>query len=165
MKKLTFSAMAIAMLFSLFSCEDGQDIDKSSVKQAVNERKIVRLTDAEFQDLANTLGRSIADTLFKFQTSEDSLTFITDLTSSGGIKLKTITPFDHADQTLSEVETQVMDAYEYNIENNLELSANLQKNKDVGYLYSAPVSNDSTAKVLFIEMDKPSIIKKGYLKH
>ena len=156
--------VSVLLVVAAFGCN--RTISKED-QQAINEelrsREIRRITDAQIYDAAMKLGEMIADssqrTLGKqlmHQVNEngtiaaleycnlnaypiiDSLSefFNADIKRTS---LRSRNPMDNPD----ELEGQLLDAYQYNVENSLELSPGIQKLDDGKYLYTKPIIANS----------------------
>jgi hypothetical protein len=157
-----FTRLIISIILLSFFAACNKTISKEEQK-AINEelasRKIRRITDAQIYDAAMKMGDSIASTSQK----KLGMTLMHEVKNNGlakaleycninayplvdslseyfdaDIKRASLRSRNPNDQP-NEMEKQLLDAYQYNLEQGLELTAGVQKIDESSYLYTKPI--------------------------
>lgn len=157
---MKINLFAIAALFiGVFSACNENSLDTRGISEELQNRKIVRITESEIFDLANKTGEEAvkkinesskrqSEALAKDKKTEDAIlacsyASITNLDSLAKaidvFKINKIDTNFKSKILLSEIETQLLDAYKYNRENKLEMTPNLQAINDTLFVYMSPI--------------------------
>ncbi|MFN6944703.1 MAG: hypothetical protein ACK4ND_07125 [Cytophagaceae bacterium] len=151
--------LPIILLISIFfGCDEGNGIDKRTLKKAIDERKIVRLSDAEMMDMANVFGQWIADSLLI--PGADSGRFVSSVKNDFDLRISILSLSDKSSE-MPGIENELIEAYRYNMENGLPLESNLQKRKE-DIVYTAPLKGEGH-RVCFIYFNKAGLVKNREL--
>lgn len=139
--------ISVCLLISLFGCGlENQRVQSESVKEEMKNREIKRISEAQILEKANELGNLIAlksqeilskNLINKIESNnindaivfcnENSSSLIDSLRNKYGVTIKRVSLKNrNPENQPNELESQIIDAYLYNIENNIELSDNVQ---------------------------------------
>ena len=150
-------------LLGLLSCSENNSsrgIDSKEVAQEIKNREVRHIPQAQIVEVATRKGQLIADSV------QESLSrTLTKMLQEKGIEeaakycnlqmLESVKGLEHQylatvkrvrlkgnkpGQMLNEMETQLLDAYRYNAENNLSLDNNVQKSGPEYLLFTAPIT-------------------------
>ncbi|WP_028980755.1 hypothetical protein [Sporocytophaga myxococcoides] len=157
---MKFNLFAIWALFIviLSACNENS-VDTKGISEELQKRKIVRITESEIFDMANKTGENAIrkinesskkefEALIVAKKTEEavrvcSYASINNLDSLAKaidvLKINKIDTNFKSKILLSEIETQLLDAYKYNRENKLEMKPNLQAVNDTLFVYMAPI--------------------------
>ncbi len=157
---LKFNLFAISALFiGIFSACNESSVDTKGISEELQKRKILRISESEIFDMANKTGENAilkinesakrqSEALAKSQKTEEavlacSYASINNLDSLANeinvFKVNKIDTNFKSRILLSEIETQLLDAYKYNRENKLEMKPNLQTINDTLFIYMSPI--------------------------
>ena len=136
-------------------------LDTSHVAEEMKNLEVKRITPAQISLFANEWGTEIVDYLGKNKSN------IANVDSLGALFHATIKKLDlnHINLvSLDKKEQEVIEAYQYSIQNNQPIVPNLQKltNEEI-QLFTAPVAGEKT-QIWRIEFTKKEIIKKASVK-
>ncbi len=161
--------MKIFLGFSFFwmlisGCGNGSEriVNREEVKEAIESRKLIRVTEAEIIKSTYTVGKTIAtsahqglaEKLRRILSKSDTVSAATlcnlkdiealdSLLSVYKAAIKRISPLKANTQTrYTEVEFELLDAYLYQTENKAALSSNVQLLKNNNILYTSPIFLD-----------------------
>ncbi len=157
---MKINLFAISALFIvIFSACNENSVDTKGISEELQNRKKVRITESEIFDLANKTGEEAvrkinesskrqSEALVKDKKTEEavlacSYASITNLDSLANaidvFKINRIDTNFKSKILLSEIETQLLDAYKYNRENKLDMKPNLQAINDTLFVYMSPI--------------------------
>lgn len=138
------------------ACNNAQQMDRQAVLEEMKERELKHVLPGEIMEAAYVQGDSTAQAvqshiIQQYQASGSPLSlseFLQQYVKSGldslekeyEAKIQWIAATDTASSQLTDLEQQILQAYLYNIENNLEVSHNVQRVDDESYLYTKPVT-------------------------
>jgi len=153
--------LSVIIITLIASCSGKQHVDRSAYEEELNEREIKRVTDAELYEAALKVGEKVANLsqqklssnlmrAIKDQGIEEAIRFcnlnayslVDSLKKEYDAEIKRVSakyrnPLDKPDS----LESTILEAYQYNIDNNLELESNVQKthNSD-DFLFTKPIT-------------------------
>ena len=167
----------IILSLLILGCGKTERIDTKEVKEALKQREIRKITDAQITEEGLKLGEIDSKNLLDCINRGDSLSTYTsclDSLSSGRIKSLKVLKRGEATTNLSKAEADLWGAYQYNFERKLELLNNLQDLRDGRLLFTRPLyldSADTSRKIslkkengqssfaiIFIQYDKRKVI-------
>lgn len=153
----------IILVFFLYACSNSREqVDQQAVMKEMEQREIKRVLPGEIMEAAYRQGDTIAtitqqqllnqyhhvDSVSKltefFQTQ--TRTYADSLEKKYKATIRWISPEDTTHHQLSSLEEQILSAYSYNVEQNLEISHNVQRLDDENYLYTKPIFLDDSLK-------------------
>jgi hypothetical protein len=147
-----FSILGISVVF--VSCQpNGERNDSKAVAREMRSRKIRRITDAQILNKTNELGEKVI-TSYQVNWSKKADSSMSSCVpffeafakaQEKGVQVRRL-PF--AAKSLSKafgsIETQLFEAYRYNVANNIALTPNVQKSGDTAMFYTAPLLLDAS---------------------
>lgn len=157
---MKFNLFAIStLIIAIFSACNENSVDTKGISAELQNRKIVRVTESEIFDKANKTGENAIqkinesskkqfEALSEAKKTKEailacSFASINNLDSlAKAIDVFKINKIDTNFKSkihLSEIETQLLDAYKYNRENKLEMKPNLQAVNDTLFVYMSPI--------------------------
>lgn len=125
------------------------NVKNISTKELIKSREIRKVSEVEILQAGMMLGNRVEQEMKEIivQASFDSLIcsfpnpdLFKSLAASNNIDIRMAAPNTTG---LSELETGLLEAYQYNFENGLVLDPSIQKNNNKEVLYVCPVTNDS----------------------
>jgi len=159
---MRFILILICSVLLLSACKGGlTDEQKKAFKEELEQREIKRLTPGEVNDAVFQQGSIIADTLAQVGLTEnfDAATLQTSVLTAEdypvldslnrkykvhirwvGANVSKDTP------VLMPLESQLLDAYLYNVENRQEVGKNVQGIDEKSFLFTQPVLSDKKLK-------------------
>lgn len=159
MRKLLIITASTYLLFAVLQCTSDKKVDTDAVKKEIASREIKKVTEAEIMEKVMELGKSVAldskQTLGKnLQTAlqeggvENAIDFcnlnampLVDSLSKNfdatikRVSLKVRNPEDYP----TELEKQILEAYEYQWKDSISLQANVQPIGEDQYLFTQPI--------------------------
>lgn len=158
----------IGLILSLFlsACNHSREqVDRQAVLNEMGQHEIKRVLPGEVVEAAYTQGDTIARMIqqhllaqYHTSSSESGLSeflqnktraYLDSLEKKYKANIHWISPGDTASNRLSSLERQILKAYLYNVERNLEINHNVQRIDDESYLYTKPIIfNDNHKKEL-----------------
>ncbi len=142
------------------SCDSGQERWQSKeLKKEIASRKLKRVSEADILGLASELGNMIATEAQKRLGSQlkkslqnggpveairfcnvNAYPLLDSFRNSYNVEIRRVSlRIRNPNDTPSEMEAQILDAYQYNIENDIPLDDNLQKIGDTAILFSRAI--------------------------
>lgn len=147
---------SVLLLFSiliLVSCEDVKHPDMDKTIQELKSRKIVRISDEQINAEAEKIASKVFTQLKHGKLDSLQKSFLAE--EAGFLRL-----ISTKKECLSEIESQIFDAYEYNVSHKIPNVRNLQELPSGNYLYSEPFYRDSVFGGLFnVELVKSFVVK------
>jgi hypothetical protein len=159
-KHILLYACCLLVLISCSENNSSRGIDSKEVAQEIKNREVRHIPQAQIVEAATQKGQLIADSVqeslsrtltqvFQEKGIEEAARYC-NLQMLGSVKgleqqyLATVKRVrlkgSKSGQTLNEMETQLLDAYRYNAENNLPLESNVQKSGPEYLLFTAPIT-------------------------
>ncbi|MFC5410651.1 hypothetical protein ACFPMF_15110 [Larkinella bovis] len=145
------------LFFGLYftACTPDRNQNTKELAQEMNDRKIKRVTDAQLTTTVDEWGKSLVQTARKALTTElqkntgdtarcsvGNLPVIQKLAKKYAVTIDLLSAKDTANPVLNTKEQELLAAYFYNAQNNLEQNDNIQKLSDTLFVYNAPVAPD-----------------------
>lgn len=145
-------------LVTLFACDPNEKVKAPGLREAVENRKIKQIHEPEILERAKrmgeefaviaekTLGKALKSTIQEKGVAEaigfcnvNVFPLLRNLQDTNNIIIRRVSFKNrNPNNKPTEFEAQLLDAYHYNVENNIELTANVQKNGD-DYYYVKPI--------------------------
>ena len=172
--KYSFVIFGILLIGSVFGCESTQKIDKEALAASKRSQEIKRLSQADITEAAFMLGRAQMNSAKRsFQILRDS---ICDLDVENlkkycqekGLLEKdsvyytrncVINRYSVNSKGLTNIEQQLMEAYQYNSQNALLMTDNVQK-LDKAYLFTQPILAEEMGCINCFDLPADSIDSK-----
>ncbi|MDQ3394206.1 MAG: DUF3365 domain-containing protein [Bacteroidota bacterium] len=158
MIKKGFFVAQLFLVFMAMACDGTQKVDRSGIKEEMANRELKKVSEADILNEATRIGQSIAadaEKLIQKKSNELSDGASTDPVRKAHVKwvhsldsledvyeaeikfLSLITSKDASE--ISPLEEELLDAYQYNLENKISLSENIQKSEKGFLLYNKPI--------------------------
>lgn len=154
--------LVILLYILLTGCGNTQQIDRQAVLEEMEQREIKRVLPGEVIKAAYTQGDTIARAaqellIRQYRNARSSLSFpeflekkadtvLDSLAKQYDASMQWIPAKDTNNHQLSDLEQQILQAYIYNAEKNLELEHNVQRINNEKLLYTQPLVQDSLKK-------------------
>ena len=143
--------LPLLLLLVLASCAD-KKVDTTSIKKEMKAREVKVIPEGKILQTAMSIGNQIVKELKNISPEENANIGLADHSqriqqklSLENVSIRALS-FKDETQTMHEKEHQILEAYLYNVENNIPLEANIQPlNKGETLLYTAPLSEDGNA--------------------
>jgi hypothetical protein len=159
MKNLIISATASFLLLVVFHCTSDKKVDTESVKKEIKSREIKKVTEAEIinkvQELGNAVALGTKQTLGKNLQSalqsggvENAISFcnlnamplVDSLSKNYDAVIKRVSlKVRNPEDAPTELERELLEAYEYQMKNSAEMKPNVQALGDDQYLFTKPI--------------------------
>ncbi len=158
----------------LFACgsSDNKPVDREALRREMKEREIKHVLPGEIIEAAYGQGDSLAQMAqqvlirqyqknpseqkladyFKNETSRS----VDSLERAYAAKIRWVSLQDTLPQQLSDLEKQILDAYRYNVEQEMEIDHNVQRIDDESYLYTQPVMQSELQQMLAASQPSPA---------
>ncbi len=159
---MRFIWILISLALLLSACKGGlTDEQKKAFKEELDKREIKRLTPGEVNEAISRQGSNIADTLYEVFSEKDiqseafrssvltaeDYPVLDSLNRNFKAHIKWIgTEAAKNTPAVLDLETQLLDAYVYNIENGLDARKNVQRIDEARFLFTQPVLSDKKLK-------------------
>lgn len=143
------------------SCGNIKKVDTTAVKEQMNNRKIVKLSNEDIVSQADILGKNIAS---KLSSTVYKNCIVTIDSSMGEVKIFSLVELK-AFKFKESKEKEMAEAFAYGLEHNEKLSGNIQKLDDSTYLYVFPIKDSASLNIEcskavgFVYLSKQSVIK------
>jgi hypothetical protein len=144
------------ILLLIFGCNKSRPVKNEAMREEIASREIKRISEAEIVNEAYTAGQNIAQAAEEFIHDKSSESLINK--DSTKIALSYISWLHNVDSiskaydaevkiigisrpqiNASPMEAELLDAYQYNVEQNIELTDNIQKVERERLLYTKPL--------------------------
>ncbi len=155
-----FAILSIVGMVLLSCGGDQSQLDSKALKKEMSDREIKKISESEILNLAKERGDKIATqaqmalgSKLKEALQEggpvhalefcnvNAYPLLDDLRETYNVSIKRASlRTRNPDDKPNDIEAQILDAYQYNIENELELNDNLQKLGDSAILFTRPIS-------------------------
>lgn len=159
MTRLFHFFYALIVFLFLHGCNTNQKIDREAIKDEMKNREIKRVTSSEITEKALVMGNSIADAAQKKLQQNllaainengipgalefcnaNALTLVKDLEDSLGVEIYRVsTKFRNPKDEPDSLEALMLDAYAYNVENEIQLEPSIQEVGEEVLLYTKPI--------------------------
>jgi hypothetical protein len=144
------------ILLLIFGCNQSRPIKNEAMREEIANREIKRISEAEIVNEAYTAGQNIAQVAEELLHNKSSDTIIYDdstkldlsyivwvhnvdsLSKAFDAEVKII-GLSRPQKNASPMEAELLDAYQYNVEQNIELTDNIQKMERDHLLYTKPL--------------------------
>lgn len=154
MKRLFLTSFSFLILSSFFSsCNNGSDQNTGVFKEEIENRKPKRIKPFQIIDEGYKKGREVVKALELTDTAARSIDSLQEIYVAD---INNVDLHHGFPANLQKVESEIYQAYQYNLANGLSLSENIQM-EDTFLLYTAPVSSD-TSKIWSIKFSKRFLI-------
>lgn len=123
------------------SCDFSKRIDTTAAVKELHEREAKRITPAQFTAQVDEWGKIIVDSLNEnlVKNLENSV-LVDSLSSKYRVEILSGSPLKLKNPAFGDKINQILDAYQYNAEKNLEQIDNIQKSDDEKFFYyTAPI--------------------------
>lgn len=164
------------IVFLVGSCDGFKEraIDSKAVREEISNRKFKKITEGQFVDWVKKTGDRIVEKLHSSlnQKAPDSLFFsekekITDsLEKAMGIKIQKIAFESGAKQNLTRQQKELLEAYQYSLEQKQSLESNVQVlREENAFLYTAPLKRKAQTRGMWsIYFDRKNVVKRINVK-
>jgi hypothetical protein len=160
----SYNVKNLLILASIILITQSCNMKRMDTSKMVNEMQNIelkRITPAQISSFANDWGTEIVDYLGKNKKNEANIDSLSKLFHASITKVDvTKTAINNLDKK----EQQIIQAYQYSLQHNQPIIANLQKlsNEDI-QLFTAPVSGENNT-IWRIEFTKKEIIRHASVK-
>lgn len=148
-----FRPLVFLSVFALaLSCSPDRNQNTKELAREMNDRKIKRVTDSQLTATVDEWGKALVQTARKALTAEltkkpgDStlcslkgVPTIQKLEKQYAVTIDLLRSKDTTNASLSAKEQELLMAYQYNAENKLEQTDNIQQVSDTLFVYNSPV--------------------------
>jgi hypothetical protein len=136
-------------------------IDTTQMVEKMKDSEIKRITPTQISAFANDWGTEITKFLNK---DKANINLVDSLSKLYQAQIQKVDLLNIKLDTLDKKEAELMQAYQYNISNNLPINDNLQKIKEgENQLFTSAVSNEKN-KIWRIIFTKKAIIRRASVK-
>ncbi len=145
-----FYRITIALAVIILSCDTTQKVNREAVKEEMKSREVKRLTDSQIMEQATVIG----DMAYKaLQLGDSSLS---DFINKINIQIDTM---KWGDDPFSEQEKNILEAYQYAMENKLPAESGIQGNDGKIFYFCAPYFEEQQmAGVIILKILKKDIV-------